>query len=89
VSPALKTLETAGTDAPKAPVTVEQPEAPKHRQPPFDKGTIAGVVGNTVAEFPELGWLFAILAGLGVIALNEKLDESPKLKKIGRHSSKA
>jgi hypothetical protein len=66
---------------------VTAPEATPHRQPPFDN-SIAGVIGNTVAQFPDLGWIFLALCGLGIIMLNEKLDRSPKIKSVGRHSAK-
>lgn len=59
-------------------------KAPTHYRPPFNDGSFGAAIGNTAAQFPDLLWVFTILLGVGIVALVERLDESPKLQSIFR-----
>lgn len=68
---------------PVAPVPAAQ-TMPNHYRPPFGDGSFGAAIGNTVAQFPDLLGIFTVLLGLGIIAIVERLDESPKFPNLFR-----
>lgn len=53
-----------------------------------DDGSVGAAIVNTAVRFPDLTLLLTVLAGLGIIVLNEKLDTTPSPRRVPRHSSK-